>query len=39
VRKDDQLGLFERVLNLVRRYAPDAAIAFNSGPLVCRAGG
>jgi hypothetical protein len=30
VRHEDQLDLFERVLNLVRRYAPDAAIAFNS---------
>ncbi len=26
------LDLFEQVLNLVRRYAPDAAIAFNSTP-------
>jgi hypothetical protein len=32
VRNEDQLGLFEQVLNLVRRYAPDAAIAFNSTP-------
>ena len=33
VRKpDDQLELFERVVNLVRRHAPDAAIAFNSTP-------
>jgi hypothetical protein len=32
VRDDSQLGLFEQVLNLVRRYAPDAAIAFNSTP-------
>jgi hypothetical protein len=30
IRHDDQLQLFEQVLNLVRRYAPDAAIAFNS---------
>jgi hypothetical protein len=30
VRHEDQLELFERVLNLVRRNAPDAAIAFNS---------
>ena len=31
VRKpDDQLELFERVVNLVRRHAPDAAIAFNA---------
>jgi hypothetical protein len=29
VRDEDQLELFEQVLNLVRRYAPDAAIAFN----------
>ncbi len=32
VRYEDQLELFEQVLNLVRRYAPDAAIAFNSTP-------
>jgi hypothetical protein len=33
VRKpDDQLELFERVVNLVRRHAPDAAIAFNATP-------
>jgi hypothetical protein len=32
VRNEDQLKLFEQVLNLVRRYAPDAAIAFNSTP-------
>ena len=31
VRKpEEQLELFETVVNLVRRYAPDAAIAFNS---------
>lgn len=36
VRNEDQLGLFEQVLNLVRRYAPAAAIAFNSTP-VCQA--
>lgn len=29
---DDQVELLERVVNLVRRYAPDAAIAFNSTP-------
>lgn len=29
---EDQLGLFEQVINLVRRHAPDAAIAFNSTP-------
>lgn len=33
VRKpDDQLELFERIVNLVHRHAPDAAIAFNSAP-------
>ncbi|MEV8378657.1 hypothetical protein AB0P21_38310 [Kribbella sp. NPDC056861] len=33
VRKpEDQLELFEQVINLVRRHAPDAAIAFNSNP-------
>jgi hypothetical protein len=31
VRKpEDQLELFERIVNLVHRHAPDAAIAFNS---------
>lgn len=31
VRKpDDQLELFESVINLVRCHAPDAAVAFNS---------
>jgi hypothetical protein len=29
---EDQLDLFERVVNLVHRHAPDAAIAFNSTP-------
>lgn len=29
---EDQLELFEQVLNLVRRHAPDAAIAFNRTP-------
>lgn len=29
------LGLFEKVVNLVRRHAPDAAIAFNSTPEDC----
>ena len=29
---DDQLGLFELVVNLVHRQAPGAAIAFNSAP-------
>lgn len=33
IRKpEDQLDLFERVVNLVHRHAPDAAIAFNSTP-------
>ena len=32
VRSPDQLDLFERIINLVRRHAPDAAIAFNSTP-------
>lgn len=36
VRNEDQLGLCEHVLNLMRRYAPAAAIAFNSTP-VCQA--
>jgi hypothetical protein len=29
---EDQLGLFEQVINLVRLHAPAAAIAFNSTP-------
>ncbi|WP_328643179.1 hypothetical protein [Streptomyces canus] len=29
---DDQVGLLEQVINLIRRYAPDAAIAFNRTP-------
>lgn len=29
------LELFEKVVNLVRLYAPDAAIAFNSSPENC----
>ncbi|MDP9862939.1 MULTISPECIES: hypothetical protein [Streptosporangium] len=29
------LELFEKVVNLVRRHAPDAAIAFNSSPENC----
>jgi hypothetical protein len=34
VRKPEELlELFERVINLVRRHAPRAAIAFNSTPL------
>jgi hypothetical protein len=33
VRKPEELlALFETVVNLVRRHAPDAAIAFNSTP-------
>jgi hypothetical protein len=33
VRKpEDQLDLFERIVNLVHRHAPGAAIAFNSLP-------
>ncbi|MGW4641758.1 hypothetical protein ACWEN6_24780 [Sphaerisporangium sp. NPDC004334] len=36
IRKDESmLGLFEKVVNLVRRHAPDAAIAFNSTPEDC----
>jgi hypothetical protein len=29
---EDQLDLFERIVNLVHRHAPDAAIAFSSTP-------
>lgn len=29
---DDQVELLERVINLIRRHAPGAAIAFNSAP-------
>ncbi|MBC9715799.1 hypothetical protein H9Y04_24970 [Streptomyces sp. TRM66268-LWL] len=29
---DDLLGLFEQLINLIRRHAPDAAIAFSSTP-------
>jgi hypothetical protein len=29
---DDQVELLEQVINLIRRHAPDAAIAFNSNP-------
>ncbi|MEU5780522.1 hypothetical protein [Micromonospora lupini] len=33
IRKHEPLlPLFEKMVNLVRRYAPDAAIAFNSTP-------
>lgn len=29
---EDQLELFEKIVNLVRLHAPDAAIAFNATP-------
>jgi hypothetical protein len=29
---DDQVELLEHVVNLIRRHAPNAAIAFNSAP-------
>ena len=32
IRDASQLELFEQVLNLVRRYAPGAAIAFSAAP-------
>jgi hypothetical protein len=32
VRDESELDLLEQVLNLVRRHAPDAAIAFNRTP-------
>ena len=32
LRSNEQLDLFEQVINLVRRHAPDAAIAFNRTP-------
>jgi hypothetical protein len=32
---DPLLELFERTVNLVRRHAPGAAIAFNAGPEDC----
>ncbi|MGQ5261958.1 hypothetical protein ACTWLT_14500 [Micromonospora sp. ZYX-F-536] len=33
IRKHEPLlGLFEKVVNLVRQHAPDAALAFNSSP-------
>ena len=36
LRKDEELlELFEVVVNLVRRHAPQAAIAFNSTPVDC----
>jgi hypothetical protein len=31
-RSEDRLELFERIINLVRRHAPAAAIAFNATP-------
>ncbi len=31
-RTDDELGIFESIINLVHREAPRAAIAFNSTP-------
>ncbi|MFF3641602.1 hypothetical protein [Streptomyces sp. NPDC002564] len=32
IRKTEQLlPLFERIVNLIRRHAPQAAVAFNSG--------
>jgi len=31
-RPEDQLDLFEQVINLVHRHAPTAAIAFNTTP-------
>jgi hypothetical protein len=31
-RSEDHLDLFERIINLVHRHAPAAAIAFNSTP-------
>jgi hypothetical protein len=34
-RPEPLLELFERVVNLVRQHAPDAAIAFNSSPEEC----
>ncbi|KAB8194704.1 hypothetical protein FH608_016115 [Nonomuraea phyllanthi] len=36
IRKHEPLlELFEKAVNLVRRHAPDAAIAFNSSPEDC----
>lgn len=31
-RTEDQLNLFEQIINLIRQHAPHAAIAFNSTP-------
>lgn len=31
-RSEDRLEMFERIINLVRRHAPAAAIAFNATP-------
>lgn len=33
VRKDDEMfALFETLINVIHRHAPDAAICFNTGP-------
>jgi hypothetical protein len=34
-RPEPLLELFEKVVNLVRQHAPDAAIAFNNSPEDC----
>lgn len=31
-KEDDQLEIFEQIINLVHQHAPDAAIAFNRTP-------
>ena len=31
-RAEDQLDLFEQIINLIRHHAPNAAIAFNTTP-------
>lgn len=31
-KEEEQVELFERVINMTRRHAPQATIAFNSGP-------
>lgn len=36
-RPEPLLEFFEKVINLVRQHAPDAAIAFNSSPEDCAA--
>jgi hypothetical protein len=38
IRKHPLLEFFEKVVNLVRQHAPDAAIAFNSSPDDCADG-